>query len=303
MDRPPEAPDRDAWIPQAFPAARSGLPRWSIAGDEPIGWSSEIFARVASELLLRDLPANRIESWLHRAERELGTRVDDPWVLRAHIAQSIRGEVPIDPPTSAWTADRIAIAVMGPSGHGKSSAVAKLASAAAIHLQRTPMIIAGADDACPVHERLADYCEVMGWGYEQVAAPKLASAIEAAWARYDFVALDLPAIGIGDMEAMARWRAGLEPIAILQTHLALSATTGTCHARRMLDWYQALGPSHWLATKLDEAGGLGSFYPVLAGTRMPLGFASVGPGIPCDLQECDFPRLAHWILGDEPGEA
>lgn len=256
------------------------------------------FVQVGSELLKRDLPREQIETWLEEASASLGTAVQDPWVVRAYLAQRLRHEIPIDPPTHAWTNANSTIAVVGPPGHGKSNSVAKLASIASMHLGLRPLVISCVHpSATPPHPRLADYCELIGCGYKQVDAPKLASAIARGREHSDWIALDVPSVPLGDFQTMDTWRSLLEELGVTQTHFTISATTATAPAGRLLDWYHGLAPTHLLVTHLDEAFGLGGFYSFLSSARIPLGFATFGPHIPEDIDECDTAQLAHWILG------
>jgi len=258
------------------------------------------FIQVASELLLRDLPRDCVEDWLARGLADLGPEVRDGWVLRAYLAQCLRHEIPIDRPSRSWSTDRTTIAVTGPAGHGKSSAVAKLAGFAATHRGLRPRIIACLHPSTPPHPRLADYCDLMGWIYEQVDAPKLASAVASGMGACDWTAIDFPSVPVGDTESMEHWRSTLAEIEIVQTHLVLSATTSVSCARRLLDWYRALSPSHLLATHLDDGWGLGSWVPFLRSANLPLGFASFGPHVPDHIAECEPRLLAQWILGASP---
>jgi flagellar biosynthesis protein FlhF len=255
------------------------------------------YIQLASDLLLRDVPKEQVEAWLEEAMSQLGADVSDAWVLRVHLAKMLRRDIPTDCPSRSWDATGTAIALVGPPGHGKSSAVAKLASFAAIHCGFRPLVIACLHPSQPPHPRLADYCDLMGWRYEQIDAPKLAAAVAAGIERGNWIAIDTPSIPIGDIEGMKAWRSMLGELALAQMHVALSATTAATHARRLLDWYQVLSPTHLLLSRLDEAGGLGSFYPFLSTAQLPVGFASFGPKIPEDIAECEPGLLAQWILG------
>lgn len=257
----------------------------------------ESFVQVASELLLRDLPRDCVEDWLAMGLADLGPDVRDRWVLRAYLAQCLRHEIPIDPPSQSWSKGRTTIAVVGPAGHGKSSALAKIAGFAQNHRGLRPRIIACLQPSNPPPNRLAEYCDLMGWIYEQVDAPKLASAVASGMESCDWTAIDLPSVPVGDTESMEQWRSTVAEIEIAQTHLALSATTSVPCAKRFLDWYQGLSPSHLIATHLDDGWGLGSWVSFLRSANLPLGFASLGPHVPDHIAECEPRLLAQWVLG------
>jgi flagellar biosynthesis protein FlhF len=271
----------------------------------PVHWRKEshsypdVYMQVASQLLLKDVPTTFIERWLRQSFEQYGSNVQDTWLLRAHIARHIRNDIPVDTPSSSWMVRKEVVAVIGPSGHGKSSAVAKLAAVASMQLGLKPLVLSCETEFVPSNPQLTDYCGLMGWGYEQIDAPKferkeVVSANDCNW-----VVIEVPSVAMGDQEGMQRMQAWLTQLGVTQVHLTLAATTGEIHARRMLDWYQALNPSHLLLTKLDESLGLGSLIPCLTAAHLPLGFASVGPRVPSDFLECDGLRLAHWILGSE----
>ena len=79
----------------------------------------------------------------------------------------------------------------------------------------------------------------------------------------------------------------------------LSATAGAASLEKTAKQFAAVGTTHLLLTKLDEAAGLGHLLPLLSTRKLPLSYLTDGQSVPDDISPADAGRLACGVLGLE----
>ncbi len=266
----------------------------------PLEWLPDSYLWVADQLRQTDLEPNVIRTWLHDAFAQLGSNVTDPWIIQAHLGQRISAALKVALPLEDWKTSRATVAVVGGSGQGKTSCIAKMAGMASLQCGLRPGILNCSNDGLQAKHSLARYCDLMDWGYEQVHAPKLALAAFERLNECDLILIDTPSCNPGEPEAIEDMQRMLESLAVSQTHWVASANLHPASFHRLQDWYQPLKPTHLLLTKLDESLGLSGLYTGLAHSHLPLGFASTGPGVPDDFLSLNPARVVTLLLGNPP---
>lgn len=255
------------------------------------------YLEFAAELAQTDLDGDLIHAWMLEANEILGDEVTDSWVIRALIAQWIRGSLSVSAPVREWSRGQERIACIGPSGHGKTNCVAKLAGLVSQSLGWVPGILSCNASGTTTTSRLAEYCSMMNWPFGQVESPHAIPSTLQQMESCDILLLDAHCGTIGDTETQHKTAELLTALATTQTHLVMSATSSAISFRRALEWYESYAPTDLLMTKLDEACGLSAIYLSLTQANLPLGFISTGHRIPSDFLQLDSSKLVQCILG------
>lgn len=255
------------------------------------------YLEFAAELAQTDLDRDLIQAWMLEANEILGDEVTDSWVIRALIAQWIRGSLSVSAPIREWTRGQERIACIGPSGHGKTNCVAKLAGLVSQSFGWVPGILSCNAAGTTSANRLADYCSMMNWPFRQIESPHAVPSILQPMQSCDILLIDTDCGTIGDTETQRKTVDLLTCLATTQTHLVMSATSSAVSFRRALEWYESYAPTDLLMTKLDEACGLSAIYLSLTQANLPLGFISTGHRIPSDFLQLDSSKLVQCILG------
>lgn len=255
------------------------------------------YLEFAAELTQTDLDRDLIHAWMLEANEILGDEVTDSWVIRALIAQWIRSSLPVSPSVRDWERGRERIACIGPSGHGKTNCVAKLAGLVSQSLGWVPGIISCNTSGTNSTSRLAEYCSMMNWPFGQVDSLNVVASTLQQMESCDILLIDAHCGTIGDSETEQKTTELLTSLATTQTHLVMSATLSGVAFRRALEWYESYAPTDLLMTKLDEACGLSAIYLSLTQANLPLGFISTGHRIPSDFLQLDSSKLVQCILG------
>jgi flagellar biosynthesis protein FlhF len=171
------------------------------------------------------------------------------------------------------------IALIGPTGVGKTSTALKLASAfVARHGRQSVALIAADSDRLGAERELLAIGQKLGI-YTLVAsgAEELREALATVSDRR-LVLVDTAGMGYRDprLTEQARLLAGLPEV---EPWLVLAANAQRCTLEATIRCFSALGPRGCVLTKIDETTSLGEALGAAMACGMPLNFATDGQGI------------------------
>jgi flagellar biosynthesis protein FlhF len=181
--------------------------------------------------------------------------------------------------------------LLGPSGAGKTSAVAKLAAYYRLEQRKSVALISLDTYRETAVEQLRRYARIVGVPFASALSARQVSEGLRRHTRVDLVLIDMPGIGPDDL-TVAKELCRLLPEGAVATYLVLSAFTGTHEARRIIRRLDDLPGLRLLFTKLDEAESLGTIFEVAHQASIPLSYWSVGRRVPGDIEVASSERLA-----------
>lgn len=189
------------------------------------------------------------------------------------------------------------VALVGPTGVGKTTTLAKLAAhAALLRHQRVGLVTLDTYRVGGI-EQLHAYADLIGLGLV-VARDK--EGFQHALERFtdcDVVFVDTAGRGPGDSTQVQRVAEILSG-APVDIHLTVDASTGHRNLRRIIERYEGLCAGALLFTKLDETTSLTSVLNGVAQSGKPLSFVSFGQRVPEDLAHADAQLIASKIVDD-----
>jgi flagellar biosynthesis protein FlhF len=222
--------------------------------------------------------------------------------LDADIARQLTAQAAADHPVGGWTAsvrtlveqvpvagvDVIAdggvYAVIGPTGVGKTTSIAKLAARAALQFGPGTVGLVTTDTfRVAAREQLETFAQIMG--VRVLSASDAQTLTEALAALKDrrLVLIDTAGMGQRDPhlpEQLARLGSADTEITTL---LALPATTASGAMQEIVDAFRTANPAACILTKTDEATSLGGALSVLIRSGLSLAYVANGQRVPEDL--------------------
>lgn len=198
-----------------------------------------------------------------------------------------------------------AIALVGPTGVGKTTTIAKIAALAALLDRRQVALISTDDYRIGGADQLQRYADLIGIPMTAVDASQGKKGLRRALKAHshaDLVFIDTAGRSPMDKTGLAETAEVLagagEPV---ETHLCIPAAISDIELRAVLDRHQVLEPTRLLATKLDEAVYHGSIVAAQAIAGLPISYFTTGQRVPEDLEVAGAERLAGLICGEELG--
>jgi flagellar biosynthesis protein FlhF len=266
--------------------------------------------------LLPDLPGELVPTYAQLLEAEVPEvlarrlvryvaelldpgQVHRPDLVREALREAVESCVPIAPPIAVVPGTRRVVALVGPTGVGKTTTVAKLAANFKLVHGLRPGLVTVDTYRIAAVEQLRTYAEIIDLPLAVANAPgEMTRAIDEL-GDVDIVLIDTAGRSPRDevkIRELADFLAEARPDEI---HLVLSAVAGERSLRAAVERFSMVHADRLILTKLDEADGLGGVLAVLGQADRPVSYLTTGQAVPDDIEPADRARMARLILGDE----
>ncbi len=192
-------------------------------------------------------------------------------------------------------------AFLGPTGSGKTTTLAKLATWQAVFEQKKVALVTVYSHRFGTVEEIRFYGQMIDVPVEVVMTPaELAKALEAHRDK-DAVFVDTEGISWRNAAQLLRLKGFVDALPReCRTFLVLSATTRMRDLLGAAREFGRVGFTHLILTKLDETDAWGNALNLVLQTRRPLAYITNGQNIPDDISAVTPRRLASLLL--EEGE-
>ncbi len=178
-----------------------------------------------------------------------------------------------------------AIAIVGPTGVGKTTTVAKLAARFCLrHGSRDVALITTDNFRIGAREQLNTYARILDVPVRSAgSADELNSALNA-FCDKRLILIDTAGMSQRDVqlnEQLSMLKAGNQPV---RSFLALPATTQQVSLEQAIKAFSAVQLDACILTKMDEAASIGNVLSAVIHSELPVAFTTDGQKVPEDLQ-------------------
>lgn len=259
-----------------------------VASGAPTG-SVEIVARRAAQRMadrgLGDELAERAASEAAWGLWPFSPETD----VRELVARALASHLPPSP----LRAGPARLALVGPSGAGKTRCVARLAAVYSRQgeLPVTVVALRPADQGDELRRLLSPYGVAL-----RVCGSGADAAAELATDERRIVLVDTPAIVLRDVEGRDRLAADLRSLALDEVHVAVAATMSLDAAGELLDAAAPLRPTALVVTHCDETFQLGTMIRLSSERDLPISYMGQGQAVDAGLMPGAAEHLAAELL-------
>ncbi|MGA2031534.1 MAG: flagellar biosynthesis protein FlhF [Thermoguttaceae bacterium] len=260
----------------------------------------ELF-RLFTDLLDSDLGEDLARELVERIRSESrGSRLTDLVLAKARIARMIEAEIAVAGPIQVTPGHCRLAALVGPTGVGKTTTIAKLAAHYRLREKRRVGLITVDTYRIAAVEQLRTYADIIDLPMQVVSTPREMREAVRRMDSLDLVLLDTAGRSPKDEVRIQELKAFLSEADADEVHLVLSSVTGARPLEQTAERFAAVGTTALILTKLDEATGLGNILPLVRSAGLPLSYLTNGQNVPDDIETADARRLAQLILGAPP---
>jgi flagellar biosynthesis protein FlhF len=192
--------------------------------------------------------------------------------------------------------------LVGPTGVGKTTTIAKLAGLARARdeHQKTVLITLDTYRVAAV-EQLRVFAKILKIPLEVAVSQQDFLECLERHQEADLILIDTagrsPKDQAGHDELVAMTRGACK----IETHLVLAAPVDESVLMDTIQRYQSLPIHNVILTKLDETSKFGGIYNVLSQVAIPVSYLSAGQRVPEDLESATPQRLVELVYGDHGG--
>ena len=259
----------------------------------------ELF-QLFTDLLDSDLNEDLARELVERVRTETkGSPVDDLLMVKARLARMIEAEVRVSGPIQVTPGRCRLVALVGPTGVGKTTTIAKLAANYRLKEKRRVGLITVDTYRIAAVEQLRTYADIIDLPMQVVSTPREMREAVGRMDNLDLILLDTAGRSPKDEVRIQELRAFLTEADADEVHLVLSSVASARVLEQTAERFAAVGTTSLILTKLDEATGLGNILPLVRTSQLPLSYLTNGQNVPDDIEVAESMRVARLILGME----
>lgn len=190
--------------------------------------------------------------------------------------------------------ERRIMALIGPTGVGKTTTLAKLAAHYSLEKKLKVGLITTDTYRIAASEQLKIYAKIMGLPLS-IASEKntFLNSLES-FAEKDVILVDTPGRNHNDDPALQSLKTILD--SSVETILLLPPVASREYLLETADRFRMFNYDRIILTKVDECNRFGAVYDVLGDIDKPVAYMTTGQNVPRDIEKANPERLAQLIL-------
>ncbi len=272
----------------------------------PAGTMPDALMQQYLQLLEGEVAAEIADEVVGKVRDELSpSELSDDEIVRTTIVRHLAGMIPSesDVPRSPRADDGrpLTIALIGPTGVGKTTTVAKLAAAYKLRHGKKVGLVTSDTYRIAAVDQLRTYAEIIGLPLKVVLTPTDMTAVCESLADCDVILIDTAGRSPSDAGRLDELRQFIAAARPHQTHLVLSSTTSQNVMLDAAARFASVRPDRVIFTKLDEAVNFGVLVTVARRIALRLSYVTTGQEVPDHIELGRPDRLARLVLDGGSG--
>ena len=195
------------------------------------------------------------------------------------------------------------VALIGPTGVGKTTTIAKLAANYRLQEGVQMGLITIDTYRIAAVEQLKTYAEIIDLPMKVVTTPSELKKALDEMSHLDLVLVDTAGRSPKDELKIHELKALLSPSYIDEIHLVLSATSSLKSLETIVEKFSVVKLDSIVVTKLDESVGPGVLYSLQQRIGLPYSFLTTGQDVPEDIEAAHGMTISEMIMPSEVEQA
>ncbi|HJQ79853.1 MAG TPA: flagellar biosynthesis protein FlhF [Lacipirellulaceae bacterium] len=270
------------------------------AASAPAHELPEAMFHAFTDMIEAEIEESIARSWIDRVrEGRNAHELADTLLVKARVAQLLEDEIKVSGPITIDADRSRVVALVGPTGVGKTTTIAKLAANYRLREKRRVGLITVDTYRVAAVEQLRTYADIIDLPMEVVATPREMREAVARMSHLDLVLMDTAGRSPRDEVKIQELKSMLGEAEPDEVHLVLSSTAGAKSLLATAERFVDVGTTALVLTKLDEASSLGHLVSLVRECRLPVSYLTDGQNVPDDIEVAERRRLAYMLLGIE----
>jgi flagellar biosynthesis protein FlhF len=224
------------------------------------------------------------------------TEIVEASSVAARLQQLVQERLRVAGPIVCERGHSNVVALAGPTGAGKTSAVAKLAANFKLRQNLRVGLVTFDTHRIAAVEQLRTFAEIIDVPLRVVTSPRDMAGAIGELGELDLVLVDTPGRSPRDEIRVKELKAFLIEAGTSEVHLVLSAAGSFGGLMAAIDGFAAIGVNRLLFTKLDETPTLGAIVSATAYSGLPVGYLAYGQDVPDTIDVAEPAELAERVV-------
>ncbi len=194
---------------------------------------------------------------------------------------------------------RKVVALVGPTGVGKTTTIAKLAANFKLRAGLRVGLVTVDTYRIAAVDQLRTYAEIIDIPMKVVSGPRDLQRVLNEFSDLDLVLIDTAGRSPADELQLQELKNLLAEGPVDEVHLVLSLAASTRSLINTARQFAGIRTSSMILTKLDESPGLGQLLAALPDLPFPISYLTTGQNVPDDIEPAVAARVARLVLGLE----
>lgn len=263
----------------------------SIVPDELAAYYYKLAKEDVSEEIARDL--------ISRLQKHGIADASSSSAMSAALTATVEREIRCAPPIQPRVGHREIVTLVGPTGVGKTTTIAKLAGRYQLQEGLRVGLITVDTYRVAAIDQLQTYAEILQIPLRAATTPdELRAAIDEL-DNVDLILIDTAGRSPKDSAKMQELANLLAVAASSHVMLVLSLAAGGSRLVRIADQFSTVSPTSIVVTKLDECDGCGGLLSIARDIPYPIRYVTTGQDVPDQIEPAQPSRLARLIVGTD----
>jgi flagellar biosynthesis protein FlhF len=233
--------------------------------------------------------------------RQSGTpeQLADPTASRALLSAMVESSIRCTSPILPQPGRRKVVALVGPTGVGKTTTIAKLAANFRLRDGIKMGLVTVDTYRIAAVEQLRTYAEIIDLPMKVVTSPQEMRQALDELAGLDLILIDTAGRSPRDEPRIQELKTMLAEASVDEVHVVMSLSASVRSIRMTCEQFGAVSPTALILTKLDEAAGMGSLLSVSKQVTLPVSYLTTGQDVPEDIEPASSTRISRLVLGQD----
>ncbi len=232
-------------------------------------------------------------------ENSTPEQLKDTSASRNLLAAMIESQLACATPIHPVSGQRKVVALVGPTGVGKTTTIAKLAANFRLRDNIKMGLVTVDTYRIAAVEQLRTYAEIIDLPMKVVSNPQEMQQALDELAGLDLVLVDTAGRSPGDDLKIQELERLFREVPIDEVSLVMSMTSSARSLEAIARRFQVAKPTSMILTKLDEAPVMGSLLSLSQNLDLPIRYLTTGQDVPDDIEPANAARIARLILGED----
>jgi len=253
------------------------------------------------DLIQKEVADEMARELIDHAQKELtGNQVQNAHLIRQRLVHIMDTMIDTAGPI-ARNLDGSArvVALVGPTGVGKTTTIAKLAADFKLRQNKKVGLITIDTYRIGAVDQLRMYADIIDVPLKVVLTPAELKEAVTLMGDLDIILIDTAGRSQNDQIKIRELQTFLTAAQPHEVHLVLAGTAHHSHMLSAVENFKVLGVDRLIFTKLDEAISFGVLLSVMKKIEASLSYITIGQDVPDDIEVGNSTRLARLLLGLE----